>query len=310
MELYRRYRPTLLKHIIGQPETVKVLKEMIENNRVPHAIMLSGPTGVGKTTIARILQTKLKCDDTDFFEINCATNGGVDKIREVQTRTGCAALKTGGSRIWYFDEAHKLSGGSQEGSLKMLEDVPPHVYFILATSDPDKIIKTVRGRCTELKLRKLTETELAQVVNSVLEKESKQISMPVLSVLTEAADGSARKALVLLDQIIGLDTDDEKIEAIRSQDARRQSYELIKLLAFKSGSWAEVSDLINSIEEEPETIRRQMLGLAAKVILDKSSKVNKDKLMNIIDCFECNFFDSGKAGLVRACWNCVKENRK
>ena len=302
MEFYRKYRPTLLKQIIGQPEVVKTLKGMIDSNRVPHAIMLSGPTGVGKTTIARILQNKLKCDDTDFFEINCAANGGIDKIREIQTRTGCAPM-SGGARIWYLDEAHKVSGGGMEASLKMLEDVPPHVYFILATSEPDKILKTVRGRCTELKLRKLTETELAQVVNSVLEKESKKISTSVLSTLTEAADGSARKALVLLDQIIGLDTDEEKIEAIRSQDAKRQAYELMKLLVFKGGSWTEVCKILKGIEEEPETIRRQMLGLAAKALLDDPKY--KARAFNVIQAFECNFYDSGKAGLVKACLECT-----
>lgn len=306
VELYRKYRPTLLKQIVGQEDAVQTLKEMLENKRLPHALLLSGPSGVGKTTLARILQTKLNCSDKDFTEINCAENCGVDKIRTLCSQSNVLPMNEGGTRIWYLDESHMISGGGQQASLGMLENAPDHAYYILATTEPQKLINTIHTRCTELKLRKLTPTELTSLVKSIMEKEGIELSSPVIAELVEVADGSARKALVLLDQVHGLDDDESKLDAIRKQDGKRQAYGLLKMLAFGPvPKWADVSKLLKGIEEEPETIRRQMLGLAAKVMLDRANVANR--IVNIINQFDCNFFDSGKAGLYRACFACSKE---
>lgn len=307
-ELFKRHRPVLLKDIFGQEETVKIIKKMLVDGTIPHALLLSGPSGTGKTTLARILKSKLKCENGDFFEINCAQARGIDTIREIQSRVGSAPM-CGGVRIWLLDEFHKVSGDAATACLKLLEDVPSHVYFILATTDPGKLLKTIHTRCTELKLRNLTTIELAELVNKVLEAEKQKLSSPVISVLVEAADGSARKVLVLLEQILALETDEERLEAIQSADAKRQAYELMKMLVFndKQGSWLEAVKILKDIEEEPETIRRQVLGLAVKALLNNPK--NKARAFNVICAFEGNFFDSGKAGLVRATMECL-ENRK
>ena len=308
-ELYKMHRPKMLRDLIGQDETVKIVKKMLVDGKIPHAIMLSGPSGVGKTSLARILQSKLNCEEGDFREINCASARGIDTIRDIQTKTGCSAFHKDGTRIWYFDEAHKITNDAQSSMLKMLEDVPSHVYFILATTDPGKLLKTIHTRCTELKLRNLTTTELTQLVKKVLEAEKQALSSPVITALVESVEGSARKALVMLEQILSLDTDKEQLETIQSADAKRQAYELMKMLVFndKQGSWLEAVKILKDIEEEPETIRRQVLGLATKALLDNPK--NKARAFNVICAFEANFFDSGKAGLVRATMECL-ENRK
>src|SRR5690606_3369465 len=108
---------------------------------IPHAMLFTGPSGCGKTTLARILRVKLRCSDNDFQEINAADFRGIDSIRSMRQQVGAAPLG-GDSRIWLIDEAHSMTADAQNAFLKLLEDTPRHVYFFLATTDPQKLKKT------------------------------------------------------------------------------------------------------------------------------------------------------------------------
>ena len=133
MELYKKHRPSYLEDVFGQPEAVKVLGSMIEKDDLPHSILFTGPSGVGKTTLARILKEELECHANDFKEINCADFRGIDTIRDIRNNMNRQSLM-GGPLIWLIDEAHKLTNDAQTAFLKMLEDTPKHVYFFLATT--------------------------------------------------------------------------------------------------------------------------------------------------------------------------------
>ena len=136
-ELYRKYRPTSFKQVVGQEEAIRTLTELGKRKAIPHAILFTGPSGVGKTTLARILQRKLKCVGNDFVEMNAANDRGVGIIRSIQNKVGLAPM-LGSCRIWLMDEAHQLTSDAQSAFLKLLEDTPSHVYFMLATTDPQK----------------------------------------------------------------------------------------------------------------------------------------------------------------------------
>src|SRR5437773_2031788 len=128
-ELYKKHRPRKFADVVGQPRAVAALESMVAAGEVPHSVLFAGPSGTGKTTLARILARELGCGK-NFKEINAAESRGIDSIREVQSVMGLAPMG-GKCRVWLWDEAHRLTPDSQSALLKTLEDTPSHVYFML-----------------------------------------------------------------------------------------------------------------------------------------------------------------------------------
>ena len=207
MELYKKYRPKKLEQLVGQDSTVEVLGRKLKKKVLPHTILLTGPSGCGKTTVARILKRRLKCGRGDFREMNAADHRGIEDVRNINQRMRQAPLN-GDCRIWLIDEAHKLTNDAQNAFLKMLEDTPEHVYFILATTTPQKLINTIRNRCTEFKLKGLSNTDIEKILNTISKAEKFQLPKKIRKKIVDSSEGSARKCLVLLDQI--LEIEDEK----------------------------------------------------------------------------------------------------
>lgn len=303
-ELYRKYRPTKFKEIIGQRDAIKVLTNFINSDQIPHAILLTGSSGVGKTTIARIMRDKLECHGRgDYTEINFASNRGIDTVREIQQRMGFPSMK-GGSRLWYFDEVHAGTKESFSALLKTLEDPPKHAYFILATNEPQKLPRTLRGRCTEIKLRALTEEELTEVVTGVLEKEGKTLDREVLERIVSVAHGSAREALVALGQVIDLKSKEQQLAVIAPPKIETDAFSIVKALVWGRGDWKEVCSILNSIDEgsEWEGLRRQVVICAAKEILKGGKGAEKAALL--IEQFESAPYDENKYGRAIFVKNC------
>lgn len=310
-EFYKRYRPKSLKGVIGQDSAIASLQKLIDKGEIPHAILLSGPSGSGKTTIARILKEILKCGDADYSEMNSADFRGIDMVREIRRNMNLSAI-SGDTRIWLIDEAHQLTGGAQEALLKMLEDTPEHVYFLLATTNPGKLIKTIHTRCTEVKLAALSTKALERVIQRVCEKEKLELSEDVVEGIIEAADGSARKALVILQQVGSIEGEDEQIKAIQSTTfTKEQALDLARLLvtAHNTG-WADVAKVLRAIkDEDAEGIRYCVLGYARACMVGGEGKAPNLKLgeraFKVIDIFGRNFYDSKHAGLAAACWEVI-----
>src|SRR5581483_897674 len=198
-EIYKRFRPKKLSSVIGQETAIQSLEKMLANN-FPHAVLITGPSGVGKTTIARILKDRLGCSDMDFMERNCADFRSIDDVRDIRRRNELMPIG-GRCRIWLVDECHKLTNDAQNAFLKMLEDTPKHVYFFLCTTDPQKVIKTIHTRCTQIKLNALKEETLAGIVQGIIKRANLAVDEAVVDEICKVAEGSARKALVLLDQV-------------------------------------------------------------------------------------------------------------
>lgn len=303
-ELYLRYRPKKLADIIGQGEAVRSLQDMIDRNSVPHAILFTGPSGVGKTTIARILKRVLNCSDMDFAEINAADTRGIDSIRDIRNRMSLSPVN-GKCRIWLMDEVHSILGPSQNAFLKMLEDTPNHVYFFLATTDPQKLLKTVRTRCTEIRLNQLTDPDIQKVLISVLDKEESKVSKEVIHRIVEVSEGSARKALVLLHQVVGLESEKDQLNAILSSDSKKTAIEIARALINPKAKWIEVAPILKACDEEPETIRHLILSYCTTILLGGGALCGRAAL--IINRFESPFYDSKKPGLVLACYETMMQ---
>jgi DNA polymerase-3 subunit gamma/tau len=299
-ELYKRYRPRTFKTFAGQDAAASQLRQFVESNSVPHTLLLCGPSGCGKTTVARILKRDLKCGDADFHELNCADFKGIDMVREIR-RNACLAPMDGECRIWLIDEAHKLTNDAQNAFLKLLEDTPDHVYFMLATTDDQKLLKTIRTRATEIRLTLIAPAAMELILKRVIAKESLCISEDVLTEIVDASEGSARKALVILGQIGYLKTEQEQLLAVQKASASKaQAITLARLLINPRSRWPEVASVLKSLDDEPESVRYLVLGYCRSVLLGNSNL--SGRAFKIIDIFSGNFYDSKHAGLAAACW--------
>ncbi len=302
MELYKKHRPKKFEELVGQFPAIKLLDKKMKSNNLPHTILLTGPSGCGKTTVARILKRMLKCSKADYREINTADHRGIEDVREINRRMRQAPID-GDCRIWLIDEAHKLTNDAQNALLKMLEDTPKHVYFILATTHPQKLIKTIRTRSTQIDLKSLSNKDLEKLLLLVSEQEKFDLPEDVCDKIVENSDGSARKALVLLDQVIELD-EEEMIDAIANALSEQQGFAVARALHNPKIRWLAMAKILREVEtEEPETIRWIVLGYARKVILSCSGL--EARAYNIIDAFRDHFYDSKHAGLVAACYEVV-----
>lgn len=303
-ELYRKHRPRTLQDVIGQDKTIVAIEKLLEQDNFPHAILLSGPSGCGKTTIARILARSLKCAVTDFEEVNAADSNGIDMVRGISQRMGLAPM-SGECRVWLIDESHCLTKQASSSFLKMLEDTPSHVYFMLATTDPHKMLNTIRTRCTEIKLQFLSMTDMEKLIKDVCDKESIALTEEELDRLVECAEGSARKALVILHQVMGLKDESERLDAIQKSDSRAMAIELARtMMDKKKNKWSDVSKLLKEIDEEPESLRRMILGYYSAILLNGGKFA--PRAADMLDLFRDHFYDCGKAGLVLSCWNAMK----
>lgn len=297
-ELYRVHRPTNLKRVIGQADAVRTIEGFISKNKIPHFILFAGPSGCGKTTLARILKKHLKCGDQDFAEINCADLRGIDTVRDIRSRMGLAPI-SGAVRIWLIDEAHQLTTQAQDAFLKMLEDTPEHVYFIMATTDPNKLKPTVRTRATVVTVKAMNPVGQKALIEAILAKEDKTLSEEVIDKIVEMAEGSARKALVILNAVINLEDETEQLNAIAATDASKPAIEIARKLLDTRTKWPEMARLIKSVEDDPETIRWLILSYMSNVLLSGKAVGRAYACLN---AFRDNFYDSKKAGLTAACY--------
>lgn len=299
MELYKKHRPTSLGQIEGNESTVLSLNSALGKHDVPHAILFTGPSGCGKTTLARIMAAELGCEGNDLREVDSADFRGIDCIREIRRQMVYVPM-VGKCRVWILDECHKLTNDAQNSLLKGLEETPPHVYLMLATTDPQKLIGTVVSRCTNYGVRLLGPINLLGLLKKVTRKERKRVPNEVLDQIAKDALGSPRAALVVLHKIIDLPRE-RMLEAAKQKAAEEnQIIDLCRAL-FKRHKWPVVAKILRGLKEtaEPENVRRAVLNYCATVL---SSKDDGAAFL-VISVFKSNFFDSGYAGLVAACYD-------
>ena len=304
IELYKKYRPKTFDRVIGQSTVISALKSMSQNKSIPHTTLLTGPSGTGKTTIARIISNSVGCDPSCLQELNCADFKGIETARDIRRSMSLAGLGKNRSRVYILDECHELGKPAQNALLKVLEDTPSHVWFCLATTEPEKLLITVRNRCTEFKLKKLHPKEVRDLLSYVCRKEKRTLPVDVVDAIINNADGSARKTLVILGQVFQFTNENEQLEAITKAEGTQQVTDLARALIFdRRVRWSDIAKMIKLIDGEPESIRRQILGYATAIALNGKED---SRLMSVIDCFRDNWYDCGRAGLVLACWQIIK----
>ena len=205
--LYRKYRPTSLDAVIGQDEIIKSLKTAIKSNKISHAYLFSGPRGTGKTSVARIFAHAINDFDyqledsyLDIIEIDAASNTSVENVRELREKAIIAPTK-GKYKVYIIDEIHMLSRGAFNALLKVLEEPPAHVVFIMATTEPHKILDTIRSRSQSFVFHLADQKTIAKYLAKIAKQEKINCSDAAIKLIAKRSGGSFRDALSLLDQI-------------------------------------------------------------------------------------------------------------
>ena len=305
--LYRRYRPRRFSEIRGQDHVVAALRNAVKEDRVHHAYLLSGPRGTGKTTAARILAKVLNCDEPlegepccacdsclaidagnsfDLHELDAASNNKVDDMRDL---LGKVALGTPGRiKVYLLDEVHMLTSGAENALLKTLEEPPDHVIFILATTEPHKVVETIRSRSQHLELKLLSKEDLESLVEDVVKDAELDVDADGKIHAVRSGRGSARDTLSALDRVVsgGIISDDETVHNLLAALAERNS----------SKALGAVSEGI-SRGREPRVIAEELLGALRTAFLLKmgvpSEQIGEEEINHSL-----SFSDQVTPGLI------------
>lgn len=299
--LYRKYRPKSLEDILGNDKLVSALERYLQDPETcPHAFLLHGPTGCGKTTIGRIIGERLGCKGSDLREIDTGDFRGIDTSREIRKQISFQPLE-GDVKVWILDECHQLTTDAQDAMLKILEETPSHVFFILCTTNPEKLKKTVRDRCTQFQVNLLPDPVMGKLLRSVVKQEGENLQKLVYEQIIQDSLGYPRNALQILDQVLRVDPDLRLGTAQKAAEETSKSIELCRALLDAKG-WKEIGLILSGLkEQDPEGIRRHVLAYCTTVVL--KGKNNQAAL--IMETFQEPLYNIGYPGLVLYCYTVI-----
>ncbi len=315
--LYRTYRPSKFDEVVGQEYIVKILKNTIKNKRIAHAYLFAGPRGTGKTTIAKLFAKAINCEDfneeacdncpsclafkennhPDIIELDAASNNSVDDIREIIEQVPYSPI-VGKYKVYIIDEVHMLSSSAFNALLKTLEEPPAHVVFILATTDPQKIIPTVLSRCQRYNFSKISNLNMEKKMVEILNKEHLQYEDKALDEVAMLAEGGMRDALSILEQILSYNNDGiflEDVQRIFGLSTKEEKVELlIKIHNNLTGSINLLRQMYDS-GIDPKRLCVDLLEIIKESLIysdDQNetllNKLSKFDCMNILDVVSVN----------------------
>ena len=300
MSLYNKYRPKSLFEVKGNSDLVATLDKMLSGKEIPHAFLLHGETGTGKTTIARIIADRLGCVGKDLTEVDSGQFRGIDTIREIRSNSNYQPLE-GKCRVWILDECHRNTSDAQAGLLKILEDSPKNAYFILCTTDPQKLLPAIRGRCIQLQTTPLDERQMYALLLGIVKAEGDSLKSDIINQIIQDSMGLPRNAINILEQVLSASEDRRLIVAQKTAEKQSQVIELCRSL-IKQESWNRVNKILTGLkDQDPENIRRAVLGYCQAILLKDKNDIAGLVMENFID----PFYNSGFPGLVFACYKTI-----
>lgn len=274
--LYRTYRPSTFDEVAGQQHIVRTIKNALKTGKIAHAYLFAGPRGTGKTTMAKLLAKALNCEHgigcqcnecknciainegthPDVLEIDAASNNGVDEIRDLIDRVKYGTI-LGRYKVYIIDEVHMMTAGAFNALLKTLEEPPEHVIFILATTEPHKILPTILSRCQRYDFSKVSDYDIKMRIATVLKSEGIQYNEEAIDLIVSLADGGMRDALSILDQVLAYSGDHLNIDDILDMFALESTEEIIGLInSIAEGNVVDVLNRLNDYVARGTDIKR------------------------------------------------------
>ena len=300
--LYRKYRPMTFDDVVSQPHITTTLRNQLINNKTAHAYLFTGSRGTGKTTCARILAKALNCQHpvdgnpclecemcrdadasalADIVEIDAASNNGVDNIRDLRDGAVYTAER-GKYRVYIIDEVHMLSIGAFNALLKIMEEPPPHVKFILATTEVHKVMPTILSRCQRYDFRRILPADITDRLMYVAEKEEINLDREAAELIAKTADGGMRDALSLLDQCIAF-SNNVTLEIVSNAAGiagREPVFDIIEAIAENNAAKAiEVINTLYNLSKDMQKLCEELIAQLRNIMLAKAVPENIELLV-------------------------------
>ncbi len=283
--LYRRWRSQTFDELIGQEHVTQTLRNALRDGRIAHAYLFTGPRGTGKTSMARLLAKAVNCIHPDpaqrpcnsceicgaimrgslldLIEIDAASNRGIDEIRDLRDKVNFSPSQAR-YKVYVIDEVHMLTPEAFNALLKTLEEPPPHVIFVLATTEPHKIPDTVLSRCQRFDFRRIPSYKIVERLAFILEQEDRRAEQGALEMIARSAEGCMRDAISLMDQLLSYGGDvitESQVQAVRGTISGQAIVALADFLV--AGDAASGLALINQMASEGIDLRQLAIQLVA-----------------------------------------------
>lgn len=268
MELYVKYRPSTLDGILGNDLAIKSVKSEIQAGH--HVFLFTGSAGCGKTTLARAIAAEVGGNELTIHELNSSENRGIDTVRDIMDEIRYRPAE--GNSVYILDEYHMQTNAAQQAALKMFEECPEWCYFFICTTEPNKVIDAIKTRCSRIELKPLDHDTMFKLLRRVAHNEGVTVSLDVLHKVADLSEGSSRKALKTLGQVLYLENDEERMKYLEQNTFSEENEDIYKLCQalFKKEDWNAYMECLEKAKDDvkanPESVRFLVMSYARSVL--------------------------------------------
>lgn len=268
MELYVKYRPSTLDGILGNDLAVKSVKSEIQAGH--HVFLFTGSAGCGKTTLARAIAAEVGGNELTIHELNSSENRGIDTVRDIMDEI--RYRPTEGNSVYILDEYHMQTNAAQQAALKMFEECPEWCYFFICTTEPNKVIDAIKTRCSRIELKPLDHDTMFKLLRRVAHNEGVTVSLDVLHKVADLSEGSSRKALKTLGQVLYLENDEERMKYLEQNSFSEENQDVIEFCRalISKKDWKDYMECLEKAKDDlkanPESVRFLVMSYARSIL--------------------------------------------